>query len=43
MKNKKIFKRILKNKANGQLYVIIDKNTNWNEGQYVRIEIEENE
>ena len=37
----KMFKRILKNKANGQLYVIIDKKTDWEEGQYVKIEVQE--
>lgn len=41
MKTKKIFKRILKNKANGQLYIIIDKHLNWKEGEYIKLEVQE--
>lgn len=35
-----IFKRILKNKANGQLYIIIDKNFGWQENDYVKLEVQ---
>jgi len=34
------FKRILKNKSNGQLYVIIDKYLGWEEGEYIKMEIQ---
>ena len=37
MERKRIIKKILKNKANGQLYVIIDKKSNFKEGDYVEI------
>ena len=35
---KKIVKRVLKNKSNGQLYVIIDKISNIKENSYVKVE-----
>jgi len=35
------YKKVLKNKANGQLYVIIDKKQNVVENEYVKIEVQE--
>ena len=35
-----IFKKVLENKANGQLYVVIDKKSGINKDEYVKIEVQ---
>jgi len=34
------YKKVLENKANGQLYVVIDKKQNISAGEYVKIEVQ---
>ncbi len=36
-----LYKKVLKNKANGQLYIVIDKKSNIKENEYVKIEVQE--
>lgn len=38
-----VHKRILKNKANGQLYIIVDKHLKWHEGEYVKMKVDRDE
>lgn len=35
------YKRVLENKSNGQLYVIIDKKQNIKVDEYVKVEVQE--
>lgn len=38
-----VYKRILKNKTNGQLYIIVDKYLKWKEGEYVKMKVDRDE
>jgi len=35
-----LFKKVLKNKANGQLYIIIDKKSGIQQDEYVKVEVQ---